>query len=244
VPASEAEIGIRWLDAVPSTQEVAHLLAESGAPHGTAVAAREQRAGRGTRGRSWHSPLGGLWMSVLCRPGDAAAAECFSLRVGLAVAAAIEATLPKLPPLAIKWPNDLMLAGRKAGGILCEARWQGGALAWIVAGVGINVCNPIPDEVVGTAIALTALDPTATPERLAGPVAERVAAAGSGGGALRPRELAAFHARDFLNGQAIEAPLAGIARGIDPDGALMVETAPGQLEAAVGGSVLLKRRGK
>lgn len=235
--------GVRWLDAVPSTQEVAHLLAESGSVHGTAVAAREQLAGRGTRGRTWHSPLGGLWLSVLCRPQDAASAECFSLRVGLAVAGALEAALPDLPPLRLKWPNDLFLNGRKVGGILCEARWQGGSLAWIVAGIGINVRNPIPPEVAGTAIALAAVVPSATPEQLAAPVASRVAADASAGGTLTDGELASFGRRDWLRGRAIREPVAGIAQGIDRDGALLVETSPGRLEPALGGTVVLATDG-
>ena len=81
-------------------------------------------AGRGSRGRTWHSPLGGLWLSVLYRPRTPAGVELLSLRVGLAVAEAIEAVGRKLH-VAIKWPNDLMLDDRKLGGVLCEARWQG-----------------------------------------------------------------------------------------------------------------------
>lgn len=125
---------VRWLDGVPSTQEVAHWMAEDGAPHGAAVAAREQLAGRGTRGREWYSPIGGLWMSVVCRPRHAVSAACSALRAGLAAAAAVEARVPAATPIALKWPNDLYRDGRKLGGILCEARWQGDRLAWIVVG--------------------------------------------------------------------------------------------------------------
>ncbi|NOT08384.1 MAG: biotin--[acetyl-CoA-carboxylase] ligase, partial [Gemmatimonadales bacterium] len=61
-------MNLEWLAELPSTQDEAHRRAEAGAPHGTAVAAEVQTAGRGTRGREWASGLGGLWMSVVCRP--------------------------------------------------------------------------------------------------------------------------------------------------------------------------------
>jgi len=230
---------VRWVGSTASTQELAHLLAETGVDHGVAIAAREQAAGRGTRGRTWHSPLGGLWMSLVCRPHEAASVECLSLRVGLAVAEALEAALPGLPPLAIKWPNDIQLAGRKLGGILCEARWQGGDLAWVVAGIGVNVRNPLPPEVAGTAIALAQVIPQADPEALADPVAGMVAQRTREGGPLRPEEVAALNRRDSLRDCRVAAPVAGVARGIDPAGALRVETPSGVIRAVIGGTVEL-----
>ncbi len=230
---------VRWLDAVPSTQEVAHLLAESGAVHGTAVAAREQRSGRGTRGRVWHSPLGGLWLSVVCRPGHQASSECFSVRVGLAVATAIASVAPEAPAVALKWPNDLYLGGRKLGGILCEARWQGAELAWIVAGIGINVRNPIPGEVAAIATSLAAVAPRLTPEELAEPVAHLVAARAGAGGPLTPMELAEFDRRDFLRGRPVAEPFAGVASGIDRSGALAIQGDDGRTHLALAGTVVL-----
>ncbi len=103
-------------------------------------------AGRGSRGRSWHSPRGGLWLSVLLRP--AAAADVLSLRVGLAVETALRSLAPDLH-LALKWPNDLMLDDRKVGGILCEARWQGDALGWVAVGLGTQREEPDPGGVAG-----------------------------------------------------------------------------------------------
>ena len=122
-----------------------HQLAEQGAPAGTAVLAEAQTGGRGSRGRAWHSPPGGLWLSVLYRPPSPAGVELLSLRLGLLVATALEAAAPAAP-VALKWPNDLMVGDRKVGGILCEARWQGESLAWVAAGLGLNVTNDIPDE--------------------------------------------------------------------------------------------------
>src|SRR6185369_6775816 len=112
-----------------------------------------QTGGRGSRGRAWHSPPGGLWLSVMYRPPSPAGVELLSLRLGLLVATALEAAAPGLP-VALKWPNDLMVGDRKLGGILCEARWQGESLAWVAAGLGLNVTNDIPDDVHLTATAL------------------------------------------------------------------------------------------
>ncbi|MFN2316140.1 MAG: biotin--[acetyl-CoA-carboxylase] ligase [Gemmatimonadales bacterium] len=213
---------VRWFDALPSTQEAAHRLAGEGALHGTAVAAREQTAGRGTRGRTWHSPIGGLWMSVICRPLEGAPATCFSLRAGLAAARAIETVFPDVPALQLKWPNDLYLHGRKLAGVLCEARWQGDSLAWIVTGIGINVANTVPDELTGVAVTLREVVPGATPEALADGLASAIATAAASGGPFRPSEMADFAARDYLSGRRLRAPLAGVASGVAATGELLV----------------------
>lgn len=230
---------IRWLDSVPSTQEVAHLLAEAGAVHGTTVVAREQQAGRGTRGRTWHSPLGGLWMSVICRPRDPASAECFSLRVGLAAAEVLEEAAGGSVPIMVKWPNDLYLAGRKLGGVLCEARWQGAILSWIVAGIGINVGNPIPADVRDSAVALRRVAPGLLAEQLAEPVARRVAAQASAGGPLSREELHAFDRRDYLRGRRLREPAEGIASGLEPGGGLVIVSDHGVPSVSSGGTVTL-----
>ena len=200
-----------------------HELAAEGAPAGTAVVAEVQTGGRGSRGRVWESPPGGLWLSVLYRPATPAGAELLSLRLGLAVADAVETAAPAAR-LALKWPNDLILADKKVGGILCEARWQGESLGWIVAGLGVNVTNPIPEQLRATAVALVQLAPEATidallPEvlqRLRRPVAERER--------LDPDELDRLAARDWLRGRALRAPVPGRADGIAADGALLVRS--------------------
>ena len=99
--------------------DVLHALAAEGVEAGTAVVATEQTGGRGSRGRTWSSPPGGLWLSVLFRPPSGAGIELSGLRIGLAVADAIEALHAGLS-VRIKWPNDLMVGDRKLGGILCE----------------------------------------------------------------------------------------------------------------------------
>jgi BirA family biotin operon repressor/biotin-[acetyl-CoA-carboxylase] ligase len=177
-------------------------------------------------------------MSVLCRPDGEVAREVLSLRVGLAVARAIE-TAGAVPALGLKWPNDLILRDRKVGGILCEARWRGDRLGWVADGIGINVRNPIPGEVAATAARLADADPTLTPEGLAQPVADAIVRAAHGAGPLDAGELAEFARRDWLRGRRLEAPLAGTAGGIGPDGSLIVLRADGTPAAFRAGTVVL-----
>lgn len=226
------------LESVPTTQDVIHELAEGGAPAGTAVVARTQTGGRGSRGRQWSAPVGGLWLSVLCRPQGEAAVAVLSLRVGLAVTAALERDRPGIQ-VRLKWPNDLLLAGRKLGGVLCEARWQGGAPAWVAVGVGINVANRLPLELGAAAIALNELVPEVVPGALESAVLAAVRAAGAARGGLTDMELAEYASRDWLLGRELRLPLAGIASGLAPDGSLLVRGADGRIEPARSGTVEL-----
>ncbi len=192
---------IHWHPTLPSTQDEAHRLAASGAPHGTAVAARVQTAGRGTRGKPWVSGAGGLWLSVVCRPEPAApiGLEVLSVRVGLAIAEYLDRLLPRPGSVALKWPNDLMLGAGKVGGILTEAKWQGERLSWIVVGVGLNLHNPLPRGAEPPAARLADVGVTAGPEDLADPITGIVAATAKSGTPLSEVELAAFKARNWLS---------------------------------------------
>ncbi|MGZ8399435.1 MAG: biotin--[acetyl-CoA-carboxylase] ligase, partial [Gemmatimonadales bacterium] len=178
---------LHYFDRVSSTMDVIHQLAAEGAVPGTAVIAGEQLEGRGSRGRTWHSPVGGLWLSVVFKPPSLEGMEVFSLRVGLAVADAIQGRVPK--PLQLKWPNDLMLEGRKLGGVLCEARWQGDALGWVAVGIGMNVRNRIPADLSSVAVSLAELAPGITVEEVADPVVAALRALDLGTGRLSPSEL-------------------------------------------------------
>ena len=229
---------IHWFDILPSTQDLIHKLAGDGAAAGTAVAARVQTEGRGSRGRVWESPPGGLWLSVLCRPPRDAGVEVLSLRAALAVARAVEGCTPGVH-LGIKWPNDLILGTRKAGGILCEARWQGNELGWIAIGVGLNLSNQLSPGIAGVAATLQTVARDLTPDTIAESVALAVAAAGGQQGVLSPAELDAFGERDVLRGRRLLAPVPGIAVGVAADGALLVAGAGGQITPMRSGSVVL-----
>lgn len=141
--------------------DLARSLAQGGAPEGTIVSAQEQRSGRGRRGRSWHSPPGGAWFSLIVRPPIAPAdVGQISVLLGVSLARALRAAYEV--PVGVKWPNDLWLFRRKLGGILLELELkpepepepepsaQGERVEWVewvVVGVGINVNNPTPEGV-------------------------------------------------------------------------------------------------
>jgi BirA family transcriptional regulator, biotin operon repressor / biotin---[acetyl-CoA-carboxylase] ligase len=222
---------------VGSTMDVLHELAQGGAPAGTAVVAEVQEAGRGSRGRAWSSPRGGLWLSVLARPAETGL-ELLSLRAGLALAAVLSRAGAG-DDLRLKWPNDLMLDQRKVGGILCEARWQGASPAWVVIGVGLNVTNPPPAALAATATHLAAARPGLTPERLTGPVVESLRRLETGPGPLGASELMALERLDWLVGRPLAGPAVGRADGIAADGALRVRRADGGVTTVRAGTVVL-----
>lgn len=196
-----------------STNERARELAIAGAPHGTVVTAGSQQAGRGRQGRTWSAPAGSsLLCSIVLRDPH----PLLPLVGGVAVADTI-AGLGFDPGL--KWPNDVLLDGRKVAGILAEGRPYEG---WAVLGIGINVAvdlADLPAELHPTAASLE-LDrdaPELVLNGLLGALEERL---GQPEGVV----LDAFRARDALLGRDVEwAAGSGVAAGIDGTGRLIVE---------------------
>lgn len=142
---------IKLLTSVSSTQEEARHLAEEGAPHGTLVLAEEQTAGRGRQGRQWYSPPGkGIWMSLLLRPDrqPVSIAPQLTLLTAVAVCRAVR----KFGVDAgIKWPNDILVDGRKLCGILVESVAEDELIRYAIAGIGIDVNlqrEDIPQELL------------------------------------------------------------------------------------------------
>lgn len=123
---------------VTSTNEVAKGLALEGEPEGTVVTAVRQTGGKGRLGRSWESPAGGVYLSVILRP-ELPARDLTLLTVlsCLPVAQAIEECCQAVP--RIKWPNDVKLNGKKVAGILVEACYRGGEPRFLIMGVGVNL---------------------------------------------------------------------------------------------------------
>ena len=209
-----------------STNDRARALAIAGAPHGTLVTAGSQSAGRGRQGRTWAAPPGrALLLSLLLRSYD----PLLPLRAGLAVAdLAGEAA-------KVKWPNDVLLDGRKLAGVLVEARPDAG---WAVLGMGVNVAvelADLPAEVRELAATLGrppgALEASLTEllahlqRRLAEPPADC---------------LAALRERDALRGRPLRwSGGAGTGAGIDDDGALLVRLADGSVRTLDAGEVHL-----
>jgi BirA family biotin operon repressor/biotin-[acetyl-CoA-carboxylase] ligase len=226
------------LDTVTSTQDRIQDLAMQGAPAGTAVMAAVQTAGRGRRGRAWHAPRGGLWLSVLCRPASEPALEVLSLRVALAAIEVVERHAANVS-LEIKWPNDLMLDGRKLGGILCEAHWQGESAAWVGVGVGINLANPIPLELEDQAVTLGSYAPSLIPAMLAQDLVNGIVAASEINRHLSPREIQEFTDRDWLGGRRLIEPARGVASGINGEGLLLVKGDDGTMDQVRSGTVVV-----
>lgn len=223
---------VELLATVSSTQDVAHELASRGAPEGTLVLADEQTSGRGRQGRAWTSePGAGIWLTLIERPTDPASADVLSLRVGLAVARALDRFA--MEPVRLKWPNDVYTEGRKLAGVLAEARWRDGAVEWVAVGVGINLRAPAREPgAVGLARGATRLDVLSATVPL-------LRSAATTTGHLTQAELAEFAARDFAAGRSCVSPIAGRVAGIDSTGALLINTGS-RIAAVRAGSLVLQ----
>jgi len=138
-----------------STNRVAFELGHAGEPEGAIVLAEEQSAGRGRAGRTWHSErAAGIYVTLLLRPKLAPVqAPLLTMMAGLSAHAAVEAVTGL--PVDLKWPNDLMIRGKKAGGILTEMHAEPGMVRFVVVGIGLNVNQErFPGELAGLATSL------------------------------------------------------------------------------------------
>jgi BirA family transcriptional regulator, biotin operon repressor / biotin---[acetyl-CoA-carboxylase] ligase len=204
-----------------STNTRARELAVRGAPHGTLVTAREQTAGRGRQGRHWTAPAGrALLCSLVLRDPP----PLLTLAAGVGVAELVG------PEAAIKWPNDVLVDGRKVAGILVEGRPQE---HWAVLGIGLNVAlrdEDFPRELHGRAGTL-GLSPDAIEpllERLLRSLEHWIAA-------IPSAVLDTVRGRDALLHQSVLWTSGeGRAAGIDSEGCLLVETNDGLVALQAG----------
>lgn len=146
---------IYFYEETDTTNNRARELALEGAPEGTLVVAEKQTAGRGRRGKVWESPLGtGIWMSLVLRPQIMPAeASVLTLLCGLATAEAIEAETGL--SAGIKWPNDILINGKKTVGILTEMDCEMSEVHFVIPGIGINVNTAsFPPEIADIATSL------------------------------------------------------------------------------------------
>lgn len=130
---------LNLMEVTSSTQEAARLLAEEGAPEGTLVIAEEQTGGRGRQGKRWYSPARkGIWMSLLLRPQRPLS---FAPQLTLLTAVAVCRAIRKVTGVdaGIKWPNDLLVQGKKICGILIESVGEDERIKYCIAGIGIDV---------------------------------------------------------------------------------------------------------
>lgn len=131
------------LDAVGSTNDEARERAEAGAPAGTVVWAKQQLSGRGRRGRAWQSPVGNLYCSIILRPTTTPdVAAQLSFVTALALGEGVYEHLPPTVSLRYKWPNDVLIDGKKIAGILLESQvGEQGRLESVIIGTGINIAS-------------------------------------------------------------------------------------------------------
>ncbi|AZU63127.1 biotin--[acetyl-CoA-carboxylase] ligase [Neobacillus mesonae] len=136
---------IHYEESVESTQKIAHKLASQGVPEGTVVIADEQRSGKGRMNRNWHSPkYTGIWMSLILKPNiPLTKAPQLTLLTAVAVVQAMEEITGLTP--GIKWPNDILIDGKKVTGILTELQAEADRIHSIIIGVGINVNQKLED---------------------------------------------------------------------------------------------------
>lgn len=238
---------LKVLKITESTQEEVRRLAEQEAPEGTMVLAEEQTLGRGRMGRRWYSPPGkGLWMSLLLRPElPVSSAPQLTLLAAVAVCRAIRSAAQV--DAAIKWPNDILIGGKKVCGIILESAGEDGRIRFAVAGIGIDV-NLAEEELPGE------LADIMTSLRIeSGSFVDRAALAGAILTELE--QLYAIYLRDGFASIAtlwealsltlnrtisVHTPsgvLKGTAEALDYTGALVVRTLDGQTSRIFSGDI-------
>ncbi|MCS7088095.1 MAG: biotin--[acetyl-CoA-carboxylase] ligase [Thermoflexales bacterium] len=241
---------VRRFDVVTSTMDVCRALAEAGAPEGTVVLADRQTAGRGRAGRAWYSPPGtALYLSLLLRPTlPIARLSWITLIGGLAVADCVERLLDERALLsahrvALKWPNDVLLDDRKIAGVLIETALGTAHAEHVIVGIGLNVNTTFedaPNDVRTRATSLRAsLGIAFDREHVLNALLEAFATHYA---RLPMSPVAAYRQRLTLLNAPVQltvggARLVGIARDVDEDGALVIQTTSG-LRRVTHGEVL------
>lgn len=235
-------------DTVGSTNDEAMARAEAGAPEGTVIRALRQEAGRGRRGRGWDSPPGNVYSSTILRPPvRPAEAAQLSFVTALAVADTAGPLIASRHPVAIKWPNDVLVGDAKISGILLEsAVGEGGLVGHVVIGVGINVISaPLATRYGATH--LSALGSTASTDAVfaayIGALAQRYVEWRSGGFAATRVEwlrCAAWLDRD-IEVSLGETVLSGRFVDLDEQGALLLQTADGGVRRITAGDIFPPR---
>lgn len=249
-----------------STNDDAKRAAAAGAPHGATFLADAQTAGRGRGGHAWHSPAGeNLYLSMVLRP-EVSAAEIapITLAVGLAVARVVARVIrdredpvgsgralpggarsgPRGAEARLKWPNDVLVGGRKIAGVLVEGQLRGDRLVSLVAGIGLNVRTvTFPAELAGRATSLALLGVQSEELDRSSIAAAVIAEVGAVSAEFEAAGLGPLlreiRAADGLRGRAVEVgTLRGIGAGIDDAGRLLVRDAGGAVHAVASGEVL------
>ena len=236
------------VEEIASTNDYAARLADQGAEEGTVVVAERQTAGRGRSGRTFASPEGGIYLSIILRHRLRVRDVPFvTLLSGVAVTMAIRDVTAL--PARIKWPNDILVHGNKVCGILIESRFAGEKVDFIVVGIGINVntsMEAFPPEVREVASTLEREMGAAVPrlpilKRLLANMEELLQAYPEDG---EQATIEQWVSLSCTVGRRVRVrwgrgSVEGMAIGIDRTGALVIETAQGNEERVMTGDVTL-----
>jgi BirA family transcriptional regulator, biotin operon repressor / biotin---[acetyl-CoA-carboxylase] ligase len=231
-----------------STQAVARQLAEEGCAEGTVVIADEQTGGRGRLGNGFISPPGGLYLSLILRPSiPTGQAPLIGLAAGLAAAEGIRA-ITGLEPV-LKWPNDVLLGGRKVCGVLVDLAASANGVRWAIAGIGVNANVPsFPADLQASATSLQReLGHEVGLAELRSELLKRLEQRYRHLLEHGPQDLlAAWQEAPNVSGQPVRISAAsgayeGTAEGLDGDGALLVRREDGEVRRVVAGEVHLLR---
>lgn len=234
-------------ESLDSTNERARILAAEGAVDGSVIWARSQTAGRGRQGRQWQSPEGNLYCSIVLRPDmPAAEAAQYSFVTALALGHSLDGLLPDDVELSYKWPNDLLLNGRKVAGILLESSGvANGRLDWLVIGAGLNIEeSPAETAYPATSLREAGVAPVAPHDMLSrfieGFAHWRRRWRDEGLGVVREAWLKRAARR---GGEIVvrlpNEEICGCFEGLDEHGALLLTTADGARRAITAGDVFL-----
>lgn len=238
-------------DTVSSTIDAAASLAGEGAPEGTVVVAESQTGGRGRLGRKWSSPAGsGIWTSIILRP-PVSPRDAPKLTLLTAVSVATVLNEHYEIDARIKWPNDVVVNGRKICGALTELVAEQDAVRYVIASFGLNVNqtrSKFPKEVAATATSMrierrSRFDRPQVFRRVLGELDEQYAQFMKRGGEEilhQWRELSCTLGR-YVRVQLRDASVEGVAKDLDHDGSLIVETGDGALRSVSYGDVTLVR---
>ena len=251
LPAGEFGGRIHHHYQVDSTMSEAARLASAKAPHGTLVVAEEQTAGRGRFGRTWFSPRGtGLYFTVILRPKlSPAAAPILTLLAGVAVAEVVSelASLPQdIRWPDIRWPNDVLIGGKKCAGILVEMTAQPERVEHAQVGIGVNVNQAeIPAELAAEATSLR-IEAGRSFSRLEVLVSivkrlehyyHRLEERGAGAIVQRFSEISSYARGKRVRVSDGERVLIGETVGLSPEGMLLVRCDDGEVETVLSGVV-------
>jgi BirA family biotin operon repressor/biotin-[acetyl-CoA-carboxylase] ligase len=236
---------IHHFETLPSTNDLAKELAASQAPEGTLVVAEGQSRGRGRLGREWSSPPGaGLYVSVLLRPPlPPSDLPQITLTAAVAVVRALKRATGVAP--GIKWPNDLILAGKKLGGILTEMETESDQIRHLVLGLGLNVNNrEFPAEIrdLATSLALVTGRSFSRLAILKAWLEELESLYQLFLGREFARILAEWKEYTVTLGQFVRVrqgpvEISGQALEVAPDGALLIETRTGEIVRVTSGEI-------